>query len=135
LDESISPSSGYGLFMERDNHKDIEMIQLNIITLTNLMYLFLGDFIKKNNGKILNVSSSASLMPGPLQAVYFATKAYVKSLSNAVARELSDSNITITNLMPDLPILVFSLFTDARNLPSQFTIIYYTFMSEIKNVI
>lgn len=91
---------GYGLFMERDNHKDIEMIQLNIITLTNLMYLFLGDFIKKNNGKILNVSSSASLMPGPLQAVYFATKAYVKSLSNAVARELSDSNITITNLMP-----------------------------------
>ena len=49
--------------MERDNHKDIEMIQLNIITLTNLMYLFLGDFIKKNNGKILNVSSSASLMP------------------------------------------------------------------------
>ena len=121
--------------MERDNHKDIEMIQLNIITLTNLMYLFLGDFIKKNNGKILNVSSSASLMPGPLQAVYFATKAYVKSLSNAVARELSDSNITITNLMPDLPILVFSLFTDARNLPSQFTIIYYTFMSEIKNVI
>ena len=77
---------GYGLFNERDNDKDIEMIQLNIISLTNLMHFFLGDFIKKNRGKILNVSSSASLMPGPLQAVYFATKAYVKSLSNAVAK-------------------------------------------------
>ena len=91
---------GYGLFNERDNDKDIEMIQLNIISLTNLMHFFLGDFIKKNRGKILNVSSSASLMPGPLQAVYFATKAYVKSLSNAVAKELSDSRVTITNLMP-----------------------------------
>jgi uncharacterized protein len=91
---------GYGLFNERDHKEDIEMIQLNIISLTTLMYLFLGDFIKKNDGKILNVSSSASLMPGPLQAVYFATKAFVKSLSNAVSKEVSNTNVTITNLMP-----------------------------------
>jgi short-subunit dehydrogenase len=48
----------------------------------------------------LNVSSTASLMPGPLQAVYFATKAYVTSFSNAISEELHDTNITVTNLMP-----------------------------------
>ncbi len=76
------------------------MIQLNIMALTQLTHLFLPDFVRRNSGKVLNVSSTASLMPGPLQAVYFATKAYVTSLSNALAEELSKTNVTITNLMP-----------------------------------
>jgi len=91
---------GYGFFQQRDQINDLEMIRLNIITLTMLMHLFLKDFVVRKHGKILNVSSSAALMPGPMQAVYFATKAYVKSLTNAVAREVKSTGVTITNLMP-----------------------------------
>lgn len=91
---------GVGKFYERNWEKDLSMIQLNIIALTSLTRKFLPDFVKRNSGKILNVSSTASLMAGPNQAVYFATKAYVTSFSNAIAEELHDTNITVTNLMP-----------------------------------
>ncbi len=79
---------------------DLQMIQVNIVTLTTLTRLFLPDFVKRNSGKILNVSSTAALIPGPLQAVYYATKAYVLSFSNAIAQELKDTNITVTALLP-----------------------------------
>lgn len=91
---------GLGKFHERDLTQDLAMIQLNIVALTALTRLFLVDFVARNSGKILNTSSTASLMPGPLQAVYFATKAYVTSFSNAIAEELYDTNVSITNLMP-----------------------------------
>jgi len=91
---------GVGRFYERDIETDLSMIDLNLRALTALTYYFLQDFVKRNEGKILNVSSTASLMPGPMQAVYFATKSYVSSFSNAIAEELSDTNITVTNLMP-----------------------------------
>lgn len=91
---------GLGKFNERPLENDLSMINLNIVALTSLTSLFLKDFVKRNSGRILNVSSTASLMPGPLQAVYFATKAYVTSFSNAIAEELHDTNITVTNLMP-----------------------------------
>lgn len=91
---------GTGKFHERNIEEDLKMIQLNIVTLTTLTRLYLNDFMDKNEGKILNVSSTASLMPGPMQAVYFATKAYVTSFTNAIAQELHDTNITVTNLMP-----------------------------------
>ncbi|WP_196888449.1 SDR family NAD(P)-dependent oxidoreductase [Aureivirga sp. CE67] len=91
---------GHGKFHERDWENDLQMIQLNILALTALTRFFLPDFVKNNRGKILNVSSTASLMPGPLQAVYFATKAYVTSFSNAIAEELHDTNITVTALLP-----------------------------------
>lgn len=91
---------GVGKFHERSWEDDNQMINLNITALTALTRLFLPEFVKRNSGKILNVSSTASFMPGPLQAVYFATKAYVTFFSNAIAQELSDTNITVTNLMP-----------------------------------
>ncbi|WP_435415770.1 SDR family NAD(P)-dependent oxidoreductase [Polaribacter aestuariivivens] len=91
---------GIGKFHERELEKDINMIQLNIVALKALTHVFLPDFVKRNSGKILNVSSTASLMAGPMQAVYFATKAYVTSFSNAIAEELADTNITVTTLMP-----------------------------------
>ena len=91
---------GIGKFYKRDWEIDQQMILLNIMALTHLCRLFIPDFVKRNEGKILNVSSTASLMPGPMQAIYFATKAYVTSLSNAIAQELSETNITVTNLMP-----------------------------------
>ncbi len=91
---------GLGKFSERELEQDLAMINLNISALTSLTHYFLQDFVKTNQGKILNVSSTASLMPGPLQAVYYATKAYVTFFSNAIAEELHDTNITVTNLMP-----------------------------------
>ena len=91
---------GHGKFHERTMEQDLAMIQLNIVALTALSKLFLPDFVKRNHGRILNTSSTASFMPGPLQAVYFATKAYVTFLSNAISEELSDTKVTVTNLMP-----------------------------------
>jgi hypothetical protein len=91
---------GIGKFYEREMETDLTMINLNIVALTALTRLYLPDFIKRGSGKILNVSSTASLMPGPLQAVYYATKAYVTFFSNAIAEELRGTNVTVTNLMP-----------------------------------
>lgn len=91
---------GLGRFDKRDLQTDLNMIQLNISALTALSHHFLQDFVARNEGKILNVSSTASFMPGPLQAVYFATKAYVTFFSNAIAEELHNTDVTVTNLMP-----------------------------------
>ena len=96
-------NAGYGAlgkFHQIDLNKQVSMINLNVTSLTALTHLFLPDFVKRNSGKVLNTSSTASFMPGPLQAVYFATKAYVTFFSNALSEELSDTNITVTNLMP-----------------------------------
>lgn len=89
-----------GKFHELSLERQQQMMQLNMVALTELTYLFIPDFIAQGGGKILNNSSTAALVPGPLQAVYFATKAYVASLSYALSNELSDKNITVTNLMP-----------------------------------
>ena len=91
---------GHGKFHERNWQSDLDMINLNILALTELSRNFLPDFVKRNSGRILNVSSTASFMPGPLQAVYFATKSYVTFLGNALAEELHDTNVTVTTLMP-----------------------------------
>jgi len=91
---------GIGKFHERDWTKDEAMINLNILALTALTRLFLPDFVERDSGRILNVSSTASLIPGPLQAVYYATKAYVTSFSNAIAEELHDTKVTVTALLP-----------------------------------
>jgi short-subunit dehydrogenase len=91
---------GRGKFHERAWQQDLAMINLNVVALTALTRFFLPDFVKHNEGRILNVSSTASLMAGPLQAVYYATKAYVTSFSNAIAEELHDTNITVTALLP-----------------------------------
>ena len=85
---------------ERTMEQDMSMIAVNIETPTRLCKLFLPDFIKRGSGKVLNVSSTAVTMPGPLQAVYYATKAYITSWSNALWRELQGTGVTVTALMP-----------------------------------
>ena len=85
---------------ERTMEQDMSMIAVNIETPTRLCKLFLPDFIERGHGKVLNVSSTAATMPGPLQAVYYATKAYVTSWSNALWRELKGTGVTVTALMP-----------------------------------
>lgn len=89
-----------GKFHELDYARQISMINLNVTSLTAMTHLFLPGFIERNAGKVLNTSSTASLMPGPLQAVYFASKAFVTSFSNALSGELRGTNVTVTNLMP-----------------------------------
>lgn len=106
---------GRGYFHERPMELDLQMIQVNIVTLTTLTRLFLPDFVKRNSGKILNVSSTAALMPGPLQAVYYATKAYVLSFSNAIAQELHNTNITVTALLPGATETEFAKTSDMSN--------------------
>ncbi|MCT4613255.1 MAG: SDR family oxidoreductase [Marinifilaceae bacterium] len=91
---------GHGYFHERNWDSDLQMINLNIITLTKLTRLFLPEMLKNKKGKILNVSSTASLMPGPLQAVYFATKAFVTSFSNAINEELRGKGVSVSALLP-----------------------------------
>lgn len=85
---------------ERTMEQDMSMIAVNIETPTRLCKLFLPDFIKRGSGKVLNVSSTAAVMPGPLQAVYYATKSYVTNWSNALWRELKGTGVTVTALMP-----------------------------------
>jgi len=91
---------GHGFFVDRPIAKDLEMINLNISALTELTHLFLQDMKKRKSGKILNTASTAGFIPGPLQATYFATKAFVVSFTKAIAHELKPHNITVTALCP-----------------------------------
>ena len=91
---------GHGFFVDRPIAKDLEMIELNISALVELSHLFLQDMKKRKAGKILNTASTAGFLPGPLQATYFATKAFVVSFSEALAHELKPHNISVTALCP-----------------------------------
>lgn len=91
---------GYGLFAERSRDDESMMIDVNIKALTALTKALLPSMITKKSGKILNVWSIASFVPWPLQAVYFATKAYVLSLSVALANETKGTGVTVTCLCP-----------------------------------
>ena len=91
---------GHGKFFERELTKDLAMIQLNITSLVNLTHLYLQGMVTRGRGRILNVSSTASFMPGPLQAVYYASKAFVTSFSQALANELKSTGVTVTALCP-----------------------------------
>jgi short-subunit dehydrogenase len=90
----------FGLFVENDLEECLQQIQLNVTTLTHLTRLFLPEMIQRHSGRILNVASTAAFQPGPLMAVYFATKAYVLHFSEALADELRGTGITVTCLCP-----------------------------------
>lgn len=91
---------GHGKFHERDLAADQAMIQVNMVALTDLTHYYLEGMVERNHGKILNVSSTASFIPGPLQAVYYATKAYVTSFTQAIAEEVAEHHVTATALCP-----------------------------------
>jgi short-subunit dehydrogenase len=89
-----------GFFSEIDWSKEKNMIQVNLISLSHLTHLFLRDMVQRWDGKILNVASTAAFQPGPLMAVYYATKAYVLSFTEALAEEVKDSGVSVTALRP-----------------------------------
>lgn len=90
----------YGLFVEQDIERLLSIIQLNVSSFTVLTHAVLKDMVARNDGKILQLASIASEVPGPYQAVYHATKAYVLSLTEALISEVKETNITITALQP-----------------------------------
>ncbi|MBI3967434.1 MAG: SDR family oxidoreductase [Chloroflexi bacterium] len=96
-------NAGYGLhgaFAQTDLDTELRMIQLNVTALTHLTKLLLPGMLARRRGRVLNVASTASFMPGPFMAVYYATKAYVLSFSEAIANELQGTNVTVTALCP-----------------------------------
>lgn len=91
---------GHGKFHESGLERDQRMMQLNMVALTELAYYFSQGMVERGAGKILNVGSTAGFLPGPLQAVYYASKAYVNSFSQAIANELRGTGVTVTVLCP-----------------------------------
>jgi hypothetical protein len=90
----------FGMFVETDWNKELQMINLNITTLTQFTKLYIQDMVKRGSGKIMNVASTAAFQSGPTMAVYYATKAYVLSFSEAVDNEVRNKGVTVTTLCP-----------------------------------
>lgn len=90
----------FGFFYETKWSKEESMINLNITSLTQFCKLFVNDMIAQGGGKIMNLASLAAFEPGPLMAVYYATKAYVLHFSEAINNELQDKGVTVTALCP-----------------------------------
>ena len=99
----IVNNAGFGLFgtfYDTDWERESEMLHLHILTTTHLIKLFLPDMIKRESGKILNLSSLAAFQPGPLMALYYASKAYILSFSQAISNELKGTGVSVTVLCP-----------------------------------
>ncbi|MFN5544816.1 MAG: SDR family NAD(P)-dependent oxidoreductase [Bacteroidota bacterium] len=130
----------FGLFTDTDWNKELKMINLNITTLTAFTKLYLQDMVKRRSGKIMNVASTAAFQSGPTMAVYFATKAYVLSFSEAVNNEVSDKGVTITALCPGATESGFqaaaameeSRLVKGRKLPSSEEVAQYGYAAMMK---
>jgi short-subunit dehydrogenase len=90
----------FGLFADADERTQLEMLQVNVVALTHLTKLFLSGMIARGAGRVMNVASTAAFQPGPLMAVYYATKAYVLSFSEAISNELAGTGVSVTALCP-----------------------------------
>lgn len=90
----------FGPFAETDVEQTVNMIRVHVETLTHLTRLILPEMLERRAGRILNVASTAAFQPGPLMAVYYATKAYVLHLSEALAEELKGTGVAVTVLAP-----------------------------------
>ncbi len=96
-------NAGFGVFGEFSGMAEEEIlgqIQLNVMALTHLTRLFLPGMLARRSGKIMNVASTAAFQPGPLMAVYYATKAYVLSFSEALANEMAGSGVVVSCFCP-----------------------------------
>ena len=90
----------YGEFATSDPSKIEPMINLNILSLTTLTRALLPQMLGRKSGQVMNVASTAAFMPGPLMSVYYASKAYVLSFSEAISEELKGTGVTVTALCP-----------------------------------
>ncbi|RZK20330.1 MAG: SDR family oxidoreductase [Hymenobacter sp.] len=92
----------YGTFTTTDINRELDIIQLNIGAYVTFTKLYLQEMVARNEGKILQVASIASQLPGPLQSIYHGTKAFVLSFTESVQEEIKDSKVTLTALQPGL---------------------------------
>lgn len=127
----------YGYFVDSDWHKTEQMIQLNITSLTLMTHLFLQNMKQQQRGRIMHVASTAAFQPGPLMAVYYATKSYVLFFSEALFNELAEHHITVTALCPGPTESGFQAAADlhesrlvkGKRLPSAASVAEYGFMA------
>ena len=90
----------FGSFNDTDWQREVDMLNLHVMTTTHLTKLVLKGMVARGSGKILNMSSLAAFQPGPLMSLYYASKAYILSFSEAIANELKGSGVTVTCLCP-----------------------------------
>ncbi len=129
--DTLVNNAGYGItgeFAETDLKTELEMIEVNVAAPTHLTKLVLPSMLARRSGRILNVASTAGFQPGPLMAVYYATKAYMLSFSEAIADELRHTGVTVTTLCPGPTETAFAvaakmthtrLFTSSRPMSSE----------------
>jgi uncharacterized protein len=90
----------FGKFADQPLAEYLNMMQLNMTALVALCGLYLPGMVAAGGGRIMNVASTAAFQPGPLMAIYYATKAFVLSFSEAIANELAGTGVTVTTLCP-----------------------------------
>ena len=98
---------GHGRFDRENVDEILDMLQVDVVALTHLTRLFLPRMVEQKRGRVMNVASTAAFQPGPLMAVYYASKAYVLSFSEAIASELKRTGVTVTALCPGPTITEF----------------------------
>jgi short-subunit dehydrogenase len=101
--EILINNAGFGVhgpFVTTDLQTELDMIQVNIVALTELSKHVIAGMVARGRGRVMNVASTAAFQPGPLMAVYYASKAYVLSLSEALAVELEGTGVTVIALCP-----------------------------------
>jgi len=101
--ELLVNNAGFGVrgpYAETDWARESSLIQVNMVSLAHLTKLFLPDMLRRRSGRILNVASTAAFVPGPFMAVYYASKAFVLSFSEALANEVQGTGVTVTVLCP-----------------------------------
>lgn len=106
-----------GRFADTDWAAEAQMLQLNVVTLTELTKLLLPGMLERRSGRILNVASTAAFQPGPGMAIYYATKAYVLSFSEALAVEVGGSGVTVTTLAPGVTETGFQERAGTQHIP------------------
>ncbi len=108
----------WGPFLETSWEKEAAMVQLNVLCGVHLTKLFLPHMVKRNSGGILNVASTVAFVPGPLNSIYYASKAFMLSFSQALARELKGTSVRVTALCPG-PTKTGFLINAGRKKPSE----------------
>ena len=116
--DNLVNNAGFGDwagFLDSDWKRQYEMVQLNITALMQMTYLYGNDMRKFGEGHILNLSSVAAFCAGPNMSIYYATKAYVLSFSEAVAEELRGTGVTVTALCPGPTATGFEKAAEMKN--------------------
>src|SRR3954470_6129459 len=108
---------GHGAFHERQRDADLRMIAVNVTALTELTRLLLPGMVERKRGQVLNVGSTAAFQPGPFMAVYYASKAYVLSFSQALAEETRGTGVTVTCLCPGVTTTEFQQVAGVEDVP------------------